>query len=571
MRTQRTLGSYSLRVDGRNGRGRTALHVAARKGKAELIPLLIAAHADRDLQDSDGWTALHHAAFNGQDAVVHELIRAGATPDIRGRSGFTPMLAGLLPTRASNLGEDAVKQLEVPETVAFGKRISPILNDTEMLVYDKMQALLELPGVQYCPSNLRLHEQFFPSMGGPSKVRLQKFWESIIAPLFRRFRSGETDLEPPGPHMAETVQKERAQEIESRWKEQKTFVQVWLRDTAGPRPSGDWQFENRKSYGTEMQQLLSDELAGFQAELDRLYARIKTEPGGADLAKMPAEEILNRKFCSQLHAHPIPVWLEQPDAAGAFEALRLVHTGHMGKDDKESVMEFAEFMALSHAGVETGKDFWKNIYRVWLHQYAESVDGEFQKCIKDIVDSYNRMYEPNGKPATFKSARPKTYDRMLAKERRYGEPSCETYESRSLAAKVLDVVRCSICVKSPESAVVLINDFFRPLDRQVNKLELVMVQNRFNETAETLQGYRCIQLYIYWDGGYRAGTCGRPDKQVLHSLVGEVQIVLEDFLAVRKRRHIIYKCSNGVYDWPKEDAEAITKSSRADSTALVED
>lgn len=570
LRTQRTLGAYSLRVDGRNGKGRTSLHVAARKGQADLIPLLIAANADQNLQDTDGWTALHHAAFNGQNTVVRELIRQGATADIRGRNGFTPLMASLLPARAGNLDEEAVKLLEVPETVAFGKRMAPILNDDGMAAYDKLQALLELPGVQYNPGNLRLHEQFFPSMGGPSKVRLQKFWESLVGPLFRRFRSGQTDLDPPEPHMADAMQKERRHEIEHRWEEQKIFVREWLRASQGPRPSADWSFQNRGAYIEDMEQVISAELASFRTELDRLYEATKAQPGGVELTQMPAEEILNRRYCSQLHAHPIPVWVEQPDAAGAFEALRLVHCGHMGKDDDESVQEFAEMMDLSHAGLDTGKEFWTNVYRVWLHSYAEAVDGEFQKCIEDIVENYNRIYEEHGQGATFKRGKPKTYDRILAKEKRYGEASWETYESRTLCSKVLDIVRCSICVKTPEEAITLINDFFRPLDGK-HHLELVLIHNRFNEKAETLAGYRCIQLFIYWDGGYRAGTCGRPDAQILHALVGEVQIVLEDYLAVKKRRHIIYKCRNGVYDWPADDLRAAAAATRGDSTALVED
>merc|ERR1712070_529978 len=115
--------------------------------------------------------------------------------------------------------------------VAFGKRLLPILSNQEMTVYDKVQAMLELPGVQQNPSHLRLHEQFFPSIAGPSKVRLQKFWECLIAPLFRRFRSGETDLDPPDSRLTESAQQDRLRDIESRWQEQKRFVQQWLRDT----------------------------------------------------------------------------------------------------------------------------------------------------------------------------------------------------------------------------------------------------------------------------------------------------------------------------------------------------
>merc|ERR1719390_361212 len=114
---------------------------------------------------------------------------------------------------------------------------------------------------------------------------------------------------------------------------------------------------------------------------------MKEQPGGSKLTQMPSEEILNARYCSQLHAHPIPVWLEQPDPAGAFEALRLVKAGNMGKDDDDAVMSFTEFITLSHPTMplDTGKMFWKNVYRIWLAHYAEACDTEFQKCIKGVV------------------------------------------------------------------------------------------------------------------------------------------------------------------------------------------
>lgn len=564
LRTQRSLSSVKLRVDGRNSRGRAPIHVAARKGKADLIPLLISAHAKLDIQDIDGWTALHHATYNGQDAAVKALIAGNASIDIKGRNGFTPLTAASLPTRAGNLGKEAMKLLEVPEHVAFGKHLAPILNDPDMNVYDKMLALLELPGVQYNPAKLRLMEQFFPSVAGPSKVRIQKFWECLIAPLLRRLRSGDTDLEPAGPHMTEAAQQDRIHLIRSRWREQKVFVQQWLQDSAGPRPSPDWPHDNRSVYAAELQQLLDEELACFKRELDGLYASMLEDSWGRVLNTLPAEEIINERYCSQLQAHPIPVWVEQPCAVGAFEALRLVRCAGMSKDDDDAVMSFAEFITLSH-GLEDGRSFWKNIYRIWLAHYAEAVDTDFQKCMKGVVDRFNTQYTPEGMTASYKAGRPKNIDRIKVKERRFGETSSDTYEGRTVAAKVLDVVRCSICVKSAEAAMTLVNEFFRPAQVKEHKFELVRIINRFSESGETLAGYRSLDLNVLWVGGHRASLCGRPGKNLMHAIVGEVQIVLEDYLAVRKRRHIIYKCSNKVYDWPPEDVAT------GGSTALTDD
>ncbi|CAE7528971.1 RACK1 [Symbiodinium natans] len=60
----------ALQADLPDSRGRTALHVAARKGLTELVPLILGSRANPDARDSDGWTALHHAVFNGHSETA---------------------------------------------------------------------------------------------------------------------------------------------------------------------------------------------------------------------------------------------------------------------------------------------------------------------------------------------------------------------------------------------------------------------------------------------------------------------------------------------------------------------
>ena len=57
-----------------DSRGRTALHVAARKGLSELVPLILGARGNPDARDGDGWTALHHAVFNGHTETVRPTV-----------------------------------------------------------------------------------------------------------------------------------------------------------------------------------------------------------------------------------------------------------------------------------------------------------------------------------------------------------------------------------------------------------------------------------------------------------------------------------------------------------------
>jgi len=559
LRTNSVFGAAKLQLDGRNARGRAPLHVAARKGFADLITLLLGARSDPDSQDADGWTALHHACFNGNDDVVEELVRGGAHTFVRGSLGFTPLMAASLPGHCGDLKKSTKELLAPPDTVGFGQKIAPVLNDREIAVYDKLRTLLELPGVNYNPHSLRLYEQLFPSIAGPSKVRLQKFWENLIRPLIRRMRTRETDLDPLSCHLSEEAAQQRAHDIESRLRDQKLFLVQWLLDSMGPKFSPEWKFENRNSYIEEWHSLIDEELDIFQVELDELYAKMLEQEGGKELAAMPAEEVLTDRYRTQLSAHPIPVWVEEPDPAGAFEALRNVcGLGPTIKDDDEAIMSFAEMLTLN-PDMDTGAKFWKNIYRFWLCRYAEALAMEFHAKIKSVVESFNGTHEKMGRKATYTIAKVKSYERIKEKEKLYGTSSHETYEGRTVAGKVLDVVRGSITVDGPLAAQLMVEDYFKPLRLLENKMILVKITNRFSREAETQRGYRSIEMNIFWDGGARLSPCGRPGMNLNTAIVGEVQIVLQDFLNVKKRRHVVWKCSNGIFDHPPEPV-TVTRS-----------
>jgi hypothetical protein len=269
---------------------------------------------------------------------------------------------------------------------------------------------------------------------------------------------------------------------------------------------------------------------------------------------LAAEEILNKQCLSQLDAHQIPLWLEQQDPAGAFEALRLVTAAGMGKDDDDSVLCFIDLLTQNHDFL-TGKGFWKNVYRLWLRAYARVAEGEFHKGVQSVLTKYHEQHPEEEMQAVFKQVPVKSYERMKEKERRFGESSHETYKGRTAAANILDVVRNSITVKCPKAAMVLINEYFKPLNKTGSKMQLVRIVNRFNDKAETLAGYRNIEMNIMWNGGLRASACGRPSHSMQLCIIGEVQIVLDSFLKVRKRRHLLYKCSRGTFDWQAGDAE----------------
>ena len=74
----------------KNGKGQTALHLAADSGHLEIVRELINFKVDLiGLQDDTGFSALTYAICRRHDAVVKELIGAGVALDIQDIEGAT--------------------------------------------------------------------------------------------------------------------------------------------------------------------------------------------------------------------------------------------------------------------------------------------------------------------------------------------------------------------------------------------------------------------------------------------------------------------------------------------------
>jgi hypothetical protein len=392
-----------------------------------------------------------------------------------------------------------------------------------------------------------MHEQFFDPTTGPNKVRLTKLFEALASPLIQRMSSGWTDLEEPTPNMSEDVVQERLHDIAVRRKVQKAFVKQWLWDTKGLRETAQYKHDNRGHYAADLTAVVNQELEKFQRDFDRMYASIKEEEGGDVLSSMPAVEVINPKGTSQLGVHPLVTWLEQLNPDEAFDALRMVAASGMGKDDDESLSHFVDLIA-NGEDFATGLLFWRNVYKLWLCHYAKIADIEFQRKVKSIVGKYNERQNDQSMEASYKAGPAKTYAQIAAKERGLGEPTASTYEGRTVAAKILDVVRCSVAVKTPQAALELLNDF-RKLDPSMDRMELMKVVNRWSKDSETLWGYRDLELNVAYNMGMRAAACDRQGKQHRVAIIGEVTIVLESFLELKRRRAPLYNFTKGNYDW----------------------
>ncbi|KAF6356566.1 ankyrin repeat domain 31 [Rhinolophus ferrumequinum] len=78
-------------INKRNARGKSRLHLAARRGNLFLVKTLIESGADVNLKDNAGWTPLHEASSEGSDDIIVELLKAGAKVNCENLDGILPL------------------------------------------------------------------------------------------------------------------------------------------------------------------------------------------------------------------------------------------------------------------------------------------------------------------------------------------------------------------------------------------------------------------------------------------------------------------------------------------------
>ncbi|XP_062426125.1 ankyrin repeat domain-containing protein 12 isoform X2 [Rhea pennata] len=135
------------KVNKRNERGETPLHMAAIRGDVKQVKELISLGANVNVKDFAGWTPLHEACNVGYYDVAKVLIAAGADVNTQGLDDDTPLhdsassghrnIVKLLlrhggnPFQANKHGERPVDVAETEELEMLLKREVPISDDEE--------------------------------------------------------------------------------------------------------------------------------------------------------------------------------------------------------------------------------------------------------------------------------------------------------------------------------------------------------------------------------------------------------------------------------------------------------
>ncbi|XP_012880685.1 PREDICTED: putative ankyrin repeat domain-containing protein 31 [Dipodomys ordii] len=81
----------TARIDRRSVKGKSQLHLAARRGNLSYVKALIESGMDVNVKDNEGWTPLHEASNKGCKDIIIELLKAGANVNCENINGILPL------------------------------------------------------------------------------------------------------------------------------------------------------------------------------------------------------------------------------------------------------------------------------------------------------------------------------------------------------------------------------------------------------------------------------------------------------------------------------------------------
>jgi hypothetical protein len=430
--------------------------------------------------------------------------------------------------------------------VRFADAILPILKNDSLVPYEKIVALMDLPGVCGVFENLRLYDQVFRLNRGPNRVQLNKLWDLLCHEMLTRLRSGEVDLDPVGPHCCDEIIADFKQETKMRQEKQQKFISSWLLVSGGPPSSPEWIWDNREGYREQITECVKSEMQSFKAQCETIYDTLAEESGGNELLAIPSNEILQQQYMTQLGAHPILKWIDCADTIEAFNALCDVKTFGDTGDDNEALTRFME-LASTDSDFMTGSAFWRNVYKLWLSNYARLARPGFHAKLQRFADDFNLKNMAAGLEVSLNEVHTKTFQEMKASECRYGEPGYQTHDQRVVASKELDAISCCMVANSPAAVAQLVYAF-RQCSLTEEKFELVRIQNGFHKDAESRDCLRDVTLNIIFKGGHCHGHGAREGRSVSIVLVGEVRIVLPEIASARKGMKLLSEFADGKFD-----------------------
>ncbi|CAJ1411445.1 unnamed protein product [Effrenium voratum] len=576
--------------------GMTALMHMIIDGNVPVIQTLLDCQATLDQRDSSGATPLHFAALHAQVQVVKLLLDRGAEPSHVDYAGFSPWMVvgeatcfekqGLAVSSrsASERAEDIRECLEL---------LKPASSPEELIRAESPEALLALAeGKEGAPMTLELLQRKF-------RLHESLFFNPRMA------ISGAFEGRTPLNHFLEKwaglmIHLLQQDPLEG---DQKVLAKFLLNATKGPDSQGTcghihkaWQQDdNRASYRARLMDAVQKQLEFYVesaavAETIALVGCSLLETSGPPSpmneaeARLPPEKTL--VACSELlslakDSVTIPQsWQEDPfwqkvqerqvlrydpqwaqdihdGASGFLQLLRLGApqdaSASLVHDDACAVSSIADYSRLrqvKHAQM-------KELYARGYVTYSNLCNEAFQDKMKEVVARARDGAQVSvGMPSSYVAA--KRLQRILektleAEQERAGWdwPQREdSYVRHTYCFYILDTVRMSfVCqgdtVPQQVHSCMSVLKAFQGCSVETDGVQLLRTKSGFASGAVGEGGYADVKLLCYTDLGVHTAFDG---TEIPLRIIGEVQLILEGYEAVKKRMHLVYEVNRGSFD-----------------------
>lgn len=532
--------------------GVTALMSVILKGDLKTVESLLVNKTNPNQHDSSGATPLHFAAKELQPEIAKVLLSYGAEPHIVDQAGFSAwMLVG--ENKHGFVGAlEKSKIQELTELLRPEFSAETIIEAIDEDTWERDLLGGKPPKVEAMKKQLRLAESLF--------------FDDLLV------RRGAYEGRRVRGHLLTRLVKCLIELLQTDplCGNKKVLTRYILESTKGPNQrygsvhiQVPWpETDNRSSYRNLYADTAQSMLAKFGAECELLTSQIaehaESKPGGAcaALRSLPPDEVIIPQAWQQRSAFWKTVQKRQllrfdPPFAdsmtdGASCCVALLRLG--------AIKDLAEYIRLVQVESASFADMFARAYIA----FAQLCNKEFQIRMRGIaarVAKRQRLDVQNTEEIVQTKRLPRLSEKCRAALAEHGNmawPDLEDEHIRhSHSFYILDVVRMSFVCRGATVAdqvycCMQVVEELCSCTVEADGICVLRKKSGFSASTPTGKGgYADVKLLMYADLGSHMAFDGSP---VPLQLVGEVQVILEDFMKVKSRMHLVYEVDRGSFD-----------------------
>mmetsp|Transcript_81591 Transcript_81591/g.234447 ORF Transcript_81591/g.234447 Transcript_81591/m.234447 type:complete len:698 (-) Transcript_81591:78-2171(-) len=552
--------------------GRTSLMDSVEAGDVKTVRALLKGRANPNQKDSSGATALHVAASLMQVEVVRALLDTRAEPQKVDHAGLSPwMLVGEEMTHFQT--EDGQFHIRTD-----GRIGSP----------EARRELLELLKPAFTPEDIlaKLQEDWqlvvdpayvgekvsLESLGKRFRLRESLFFSSKLADGHGSHEGRQMRTELLKPFASELIELLKTEELKG---DQKVLTRYLLQATMGPcwktsamHVHTPWPTQdNRYFYRDAMARVTKDMLSKYAEECGRMRRIIddhaSLEPRGScaamlrlprDRVEVPAHwrspDYPDFEFWRKVQERQLlrydPPWALEVGGNPARCCLQLLRLGAV-----QDLEQCAELNQVSHATLS------EVFARGYVH-YSNMCNEAFQDKMKLVMQRCIKKEGVDiGPPEQIVGA--KKLKRIMEKTQQAAEemgsdmewPGRDpAYVLHSHCFHILDTVRLSFTCGGETTeaqvncSVKLLQEFMR-CTVETDGLCVLRQKSGFAPEVVAVGGYADLKLLVYADLGKVTAFDG---TLIPLRIVGEVQLILQGYMEVKKKMHLVYEVDRGSFE-----------------------